>query len=270
VAVSRFRAALRDELVAAAGRPLPGRPPPRRAVLVRAGLAVAALLALGLAAFVLPWGAERAPTPQGAALQPAGITGQQLFSGSLENGVRYRTRALVPAVSFQAAGAQWLADDAQSPTDLVLSVGARRFHPPRFQPPLLTVTFGRLPQVVDPRTNAALPAPHDLVGWLRAHPDLRTRPPVRVQLGGRPASRMDFTVVARPLREDPFCRQRFQIRCTQLAPNASIRAGSAGRLFVVPARPDPLVVAVLSSDPRRLPALIHDSEPLLASLRIGR
>jgi hypothetical protein len=270
VAVSGFREALREELVAAAGRPLPERPLPPRAVLVRAGLAAAALVVVVLAVFVLPWGAERAPTRQAAVLQPAGVNGQPLFSGSLQERVRYRTRELVPAVSFLATGAQWLADDTESPTDVVLSVGSRRFHPPRLHPALLTVTLGRLPQVVDPRTNAVLPAPHDLVGWLRAHPDLRAGPPVRVQLAGRPASRVDFSVAAHPRREDPFCRRRFQVRCTQLAPNASVRARSAGRLFVVPARPDPLVVAVVSSDPRRLPALIRRSAPLLASLRIGR
>jgi hypothetical protein len=198
------------------------------------------------------------------------VTGQPLFGGTLEPGVRYATRDLVPAVSFVASGLPWMADGTQSPLALTLVATGKGFQMPKLDRPALVLTFARLPNVVDPKTNNVLPAPKDLIGWLRAHPDLRAGTPVPVTLAGRAATRLDFTVVAHPSREDPFCRTRYQFSCALLGPDASIKAGSAVRVFVVPGQPDPLLVTLISSDPSKMGRLIKGSEPLLASLRIGR
>jgi hypothetical protein len=266
--MSDFRQALRNELVAAAARPVPTRRLPSRPVLIRSGAFALAVVAVALAVFVLPWGADQAPRPP--AVQPAGVTGQPAFGGSLENGVRYRSRELEPAVSFVPSRLAWNAGTTQSPVVLELNVGSKHFQVPRLNRPQLSLTFGRLPQVSDPKTNEVVPAPSDLVAWLRAHPDLHVGAPVGVTLAGRRATRLDFTVAAKPVHDDPFCIQRFQFHCALLAPGASLRAGSAGRLYVVPARPNPLLVVLVSSDPRRLPALLKGSAGLLDSLRIGR
>jgi hypothetical protein len=266
--MSDFREALRSELVAAAGRPLPRRQLPPRPVLLRAGALAVAAVAVALAIFVLPWGAQHAPPEP--AVQPPGVTGQPLFGGTLEPGVRYASRHLVPTVSFVASGLPWMAGGTQSPLLLQLIASGKGFQMPKLNRPALSLSFARLPQVVDPKTDNVLPAPKDLVGWLRAHPDLRAGTPARVTLAGRAATRLDFTVVAHPSREDPFCRSRFQFSCALLGPDASIKAGSAVRLFVVPGRPDPLLVSLISSDPSQLGRLIKGSESLLASLRIGR
>ena len=47
------------------------------------------------------------PTPQ-----PTPAADRDLFGGSLEPGVRYHTRAFIPALSFEVADTEWIVTDA--------------------------------------------------------------------------------------------------------------------------------------------------------------
>jgi hypothetical protein len=271
-----FRDALRAELVAAAARPLPRRRTrPSRPVLLRgAGLALAAAAA-AVAIFVLPWGATRAPEP---ALRPTALPGQPLFGGSLEHGVRYRTRALHPTISLRAVGPQWFVYDATSPTTLVLQ---RREGDPANAtelPPRGFLAFFRLPTVIDPRTGATGPAPKDLVAWLRSNPNLGITGVTRTRLFGRPATRLAFHIPRRPARVEPNCPYAkvtvatappAVATCAAIASSFSAPADSAGYL-TVPEGADPLVVGQLTLVPAQIGRIVRESTPVVDSVLIGR
>jgi hypothetical protein len=272
-----FRDALRAELVAAAARPVPRRTLPPRPVLLRGAALALAAAAAAVAIFVLPWRAERAAQPT---LQPTELPGRPLFGGSLEDGVRYRTRALHPAISFRAIGSHWFAYDASSPRGLLLQ---RREGDPAQGlegPPVVFLGFLGMPTVVDPATDEILPAPRDLVGWLRANPDLGVERVVRTRVFGRPATQLDFHVPKHPARVDPNCpyakvtvasEPPNVATCAAITPDLPLAAHSAGRLLV-PDGADPLVVvqASLVPTPARIAQIVRESTPLLDSTLIGR
>jgi hypothetical protein len=270
-----FRDVLRAELVAAAERPLPRRTTPSRPVLLRgAGLAIAAAAA-ALAIFVLPWGAEHTPAP---ALQPA-LPGNPLFGGSLEDGVRYRTRALQPPISLRAVGSYWFVYDATSPTTLVLQrregVAGKGTGE---KPPLLFLMFFRMPAVFDPTTGDARPAPRDLVGWMRSNPNLGITSVTRTRVFDRPATRLAFHIPKRPARVDPTCEfAKVTVdteipnvaTCAAIGPSMNAPVGSSG-YFIVPDGDHPLVVGELALVPSQLGQIERESAPVLDSVLIGR
>jgi hypothetical protein len=259
-----FRAGLRAQLVAAAARSEPRRarrPAPRRAVVALGALA--AVAAAVLAIVVLSRGS--APPPPATHRT---LPGRPLFGGTLEPGVRYRSRSLGVPISF-VVGRRWAADSTDAPDNLDLY----RYAPgiqPRLDRAMDFVTFFRMPTVIDPASGAQRPAPADIAGWLARHPDLRAGTPRRTTLAGRAAIALDATVVRRPSREDPFCRTRFRRRCVALAPNVVPFAGTRIRFLVAPAARGPLLVAVGSSRPSRLGLVLRAARPTLDSLRIGR
>jgi hypothetical protein len=265
---SDFRAVLRAELVEAAAHPLPRRTlsRPRRRLLLPLGAIAAAAAAAVLAAVVL--GRDHTPAPPRPAHPPT-LPGRPAFDGTLEPGVRYRSRVLVPPISFVVSGPQWAVEGTSSSLGLQLLLVAPGYQP-RLDRPLLGLGFTRVPEVIDPGSKETQRAPADLVAWLQQHPDLRVSRTERVTVAGRPATRLDFSVVRDPTVEDPVCRQRYQVRCLWLAPQTWIDAGSAGRIYVVADRRGPLVVAVTSSAPKRLRALTRAAAPIIRSLRIAR
>jgi hypothetical protein len=270
-----FRDVLRAELVAAAERPLPRRTAPSRPVLLRsAGLAIAAAAA-ALAIFVLPWGAEHGPAP---ALQPS-LPGNPLFGGSLEDGVRYRTRALQPPISFRASDPHWFVYSASSDTTLVLQrrqggAGTGTGE----KPPLRFLMFFRLARVFDPATGDAGPAPRDLVGWLRSNPNLGITSVTRTRVFHRPATRLTFHIPKRPTRVDPTCEfAKVTVdteiprvaTCAAIGPTVTAPVDSAG-YFIVPDGHDPLVVGELALVPSQLGRIARESAPVLDSVLIAR
>jgi hypothetical protein len=272
-----FRDTLRAELVAAAGRPLPRRSLlPERPVLLRGGLLAAAAAAALLAIFVLPWGAERTPEP---AQRTADLPGRPLFGGSLEAGARYRTRALVPPVSLRADGGQWFVPDATSPTTLVLQrregvagQGPGEKAPRRF---LMLFTLG---SVTDPGTGDIIPAPDDLIGWLRSNPNLGVTAVTRTRLYGRPATRVAFHIPQRPRLVQPNCpfgkvtvdtEPPNVADCAAIAPSVTAPAGSAGYL-IVPDGAEPLIAGELALVPAEVGTIARESKPILDSVIIGQ
>jgi hypothetical protein len=269
-----FRDALRTELVAAAARPLPRRHALPRTTLVRGAALAAAVAAAAIAVLVVPWGADRKPAP---ALQP-NLPGRPLFGGSLEDGVRYRTRALHPQISFRVTGDRWFLQDATAHSDLLLQFREGEPAQGTEMPPVLFLAFLRMPSVIDPGTGEVVPAPRDVVGWLRRNPDLGITSVTRTRVLGRPASRLVFHVPAHPARVDPGCRfTRPAVPgrlprtgpCAAIAPNVSPAAGSSGRLLV-PDGADPLIVAQGSLIPSRVGQAVRVSAPLIASVQVGR
>jgi hypothetical protein len=270
-----FRDALRAELVAAAARPLPRRHALPRPALVRGAALAAAVAAVAIVVLVVPWGADRAPAP---ALQPS-LPGRPLFGGSLEGGVRYRTRALHPPISLRAVRPYWFVYDATSQTSLVLQRREGEAGKGTGEkPPVLFLAFLRLPQLLDPATGEIHPAPGDLVGALRANPDLGITQATRTTLFGRPATRLSFHVPRQPERTTPDCpfakvtvdtEPPNVATCMAVAPNAQLPANSTGYL-IVPDGANPLVVTEVSLVPSRTAQIARESAPVLDSVLIGR
>jgi hypothetical protein len=218
-----------------------------------------------------------APTPPPPATHPA-LPGRPLFGGSLDDGVRYRTRGLQPAISLRAIGPQWFVYDASSPTTLVLQ---RREGDPAQgteRAPLLFLAFFRLPTVVDPGTGNVVPAPEDVVGWLRSNPNLGVTTVTRTRLFGGPATRLAFHIPKHPARVNPDCEYgKVSVdtappslaACAAIAPSFSAPADSAGYV-IVPDGPDPLVVGQLSLVRSRVGQIVRESRPIVDSVLIGR
>jgi hypothetical protein len=193
--------------------------------------------------------------------------------------VRYATRSLQPPISFRAVGSYWFVYDATSTTNLVLQ--RREFVPgvgSGEKPPLLFLGFLRLPQLLDPSTGDARPAPDDLAGALRANPDLGITRTSRTTLFGKPATRLSFHVPKRPARtttDCPFAKVTVDTEppnvatCMAIAPNAPLPANSSGYL-IVPDGPNPLVVTEVSLVPSRTGQIVRESGPVLDSVQIGR
>jgi hypothetical protein len=274
--VSDYRTLLRAELVAAAERPLPRARPSRTFVLRTATVAVAAA-AIALGIFVLPWSASRAPRP---AVHRAQLPGEPLFGGSLQAGERYRTQRLVPQISFVANGDRWFASDSDTRDGLLLLVRAGHLGgtgSPELAP-VLGLGFAHVPQVYVPGTLRVMPAPKDLVGWLKANPLLGVTSVRRTSLAGGPATALAFRVPRHPAQLEPGCRYPAPTKlgqvprqnpCAALAPGLSPAVNSAGTL-IVPDGPDPLVVSEFALDPSRAGEIARDAAPLLASLLIAR
>ena len=78
------------------------------------GAAAAALL-IAIVVFAASTGVKTTPAPT-----PTPTPDHPLFSGSLEPGVRYRTRAFLPPLSFAVGDTEWLALEADRPDRIVL------------------------------------------------------------------------------------------------------------------------------------------------------
>jgi hypothetical protein len=278
--MSGFVSELRRELVAAAEREEARRVPraprlPRPRLLLLAGAAAAAValvlvLALG--------GVRTEPTHNEVPAARPTPEGRELFGGSLEEGVRFRTRAFIPTLSFVATGPNWEAVDATRPDVLALSLGVPRKELgdglTAGQPPIGTLAFARIPVVYNPNVKgleqSRTAAPADLYEWMRAHPDLRVGAARDVTVGGVPGRQFDVTVrFDKPVHEDPGCVQRTLKPCTFLAPNFSAFDGDRIRMTILQTGPDPLVIGQIVFLGEDAGVVHRESEKLLETLRIG-
>ena len=273
--MSDFVSGLRAELVTAAEREQARRvtwrlPEPR---FLLAGLAGAAALAAVLV-LLASGGLRTEPGPPEPAETPV-PEGRELFGGSLEPEVRYRTRAFVPALSFAVPDDLWFVPDASAADLLVLQ--RRQFEQGDLRlegPPTGFLGLWRIQEVYEPGTrglDASLSAaPADLEEWLRAHPDLRVDEASPVTLGGVPGETFRAQVrFDRPAHSDPYCRQRFLVTCTLFAPNLSLEDGTRLRVTILRTEPDPLVITLDARTERDLSELEDAARPVLDSLRIG-
>jgi hypothetical protein len=193
--------------------------------------------------------------------------------------VRYRTRALEPPISLRTEDGAWFVYDATSTTTLYLQrregvagVGTGE------KPPLRFLVFFTLGNVTQPDTGDVVPAPDDLVGWLRSNPNLGVTQVTRTQLYGRPATRLAFHIPKKPVLVEPDCpfgkvtvdtEPPLLAECAAIAPSVTAPADSSGYL-IVPDGADPLVVGELALVPSQVGQIARESQPVLASVLIGR
>jgi hypothetical protein len=261
----------REELVAAAARCLPRQALPS----VRAVLAVVAAVVLAGILVVAFTGGRREEPPVAKRPVPTATGDRELFGGSLESGVRYRTRAFVPALSFEVADAEWTVPDASATASLVL---ARRNRIPgragSERRPTEFVSFTRSTHVYDPDTrgltSSLVPAPFDLRAWLAEHPDLRVGPVEPVTVAGVPGEAFAVTVAfMTPVHRDPSCRLTSLRPCTAIAPGASFFNRTRMRAILLRIEPDPLLISLIAAPRGDLQELEVAAAPVLRSLRIG-
>jgi hypothetical protein len=269
-----FVTELREELVAAAEReqtrrlPRIERPGPRLVLTAAAAAAMAAILILAVSALntkPLQQDREPAATPTPEA--------RDLFGGSLQPDVRYRTRAFVPTLSFEVGDDEWYVGETSLPDALTLE-RRPRVEPGEFMEPVGGVAFNRYSEVYAPSVSgleaSRVAAPGDLQDWLRRHPDLRVGPSEPVTIGNVPGESVDVEVrFKRPAHSDPFCRRTFLRTCTLLAPGVSYFNGTRLRVIVLATEPQPLVITVGGLSERALAAVEKAAAPMLDSLRIG-
>jgi len=269
--MSDFVPALREQLVDAAARRVPRRrPQPRPQALALAGAAALLLVLVALAAL-----GGLQPEPRVADRPPAPAPeGRELFGGGLQAGVRYRTGAFVPTLSFRVADDDWFVEDATGVDHLWLDRRNRTGEPGGEFAPVNGLAFVRLAQVHEPgtrRLRASLTtAPADLHGWLARHPDLRVGRRRAATVAGVPGTVFETSVsFARPAHRDPWCWEQFREVCTLLAPGFAFPDGSRLRTYVLPAGTDPLLITLFALPGGDLDDLEAPAGRLLDSLRIG-
>lgn len=206
--------------------------------------------------------------------------GRELFGGSLEPGVRYRTRAFVPALSFEVADDDWFVPDATAPAFLQLDRRNRTDAPGSEATPLTSLIISRVVAVFDPHVPgigaSRSPAPAELYEWLRDHPDLRVGRPRPVTVAGVPGEIFDARFrFDRPAHGVPCEEARSRSRAPQLAtcaaltPGIGFLDGSRVRTYVLATEPNPLVITLAALPGGDLGELAEAAAPVLESLRIG-
>jgi hypothetical protein len=269
-----FVTELRDELVAAAEReqtrrlPRIERPGPRLVLTAAAAAVMALAVVLAISALnTRPLDDDPAvvaePTPEA----------RDLFGGTLEPDVRYRTRDFVPTLSFAVPDDLWYVEDTTRADALVLD-RRRRLKPGEFGRQPGWLAFDRLAELHDPTVRglaaSRIPAPADLYEWLRHHPDLRVGASESVTVANVPGRSFPVEVrFTRPAHSDPFCRQRYLRTCTLLAPGVSFLNGTRLRIIILATEPQPLIVSIGGYSERALATVEKAAAPVLDTLRIG-
>ena len=270
--MSDFVSALRDELVGAAERESRRRLPrwhtPAPRIMLAAGAAVAMALIVLLAA-----GGLRAPDERRATEPKPEAT--ELFGGTLQPGVVYRTRAFVPTLTFEVPEHGWKVIDTTRSDVLVLEYGEQFFDPAGERRPPGGLWFTRVLEVYDPAVRglaaSLAPPPTDLQGWMREHPDLRVGTSEPVRVAGVAGDSFGVEVrFRRPTHGDPRCRRRIQVTCTALTPKLSFQDRTLLRVTILRTEPEPLVIMHEHFTRAGLRDLEEVAAPVLGSLRITR
>lgn len=268
-----FVTELRAELVAAAEReqvrrlPRVARPGPRLVLALSAAAAMALIVLLAVSAL------STRPLRDDSVVARPTPEARELFGGTLQPDVRYRTRAFVPTLSFVVPDNLWYVADTTRADALVLD-RRRRLEPGEFGRPPGWLAFDRLAELHDPAVRglaaSRIPAPADLYGWLRDHPDLRVGASESVTIAHVPGRSFPVEVrFTRPTHSDPFCRRTYLRTCTLLAPGLSFMNGTRMRIIILATEPQPLIVTVGGYNERALATVEKAAAPVLDSLRIG-
>jgi hypothetical protein len=209
---------------------------------------------------------ERAePTPTPAA-------GRPLFGGSLDAGVRYRTRSFVPPFSFVVADGDWLVQDATGTDHLQLDRRIRTDAPGSELPPRSWLTFSRVRRVFDPRFRHrdADIALDDLHAWMRRHPDLIVGPAEPVTVAGVRGESFHVTVrFSKPARPAGACRPLLVV-CTSIAPDRYYPDGTRLRTIVLPLADGPFVIDIQGQTQRDLDEVEVPAAAVLRSVRLTK
>lgn len=272
--MSDFVTALREELVDAAERErtrrLPRLHPPKPRVMLGIAAAAAIALILLLAAGALN---TRVTDDERPAAEPTPAA-RDLFGGTVQPGVVYRTRAFVPTLTFEVADRDWHVGDTAQPDVLILDHGDGFFDPVEgVRRPPGGLWFTHVLEVYDPAVRSVAaslaPAPGDLHAWMQAHPDLRVGASRPVTVAGVPGERFDVEVrFRRPAHGDPRCREQFQVTCTALTPRMSFQDRTLLSVTVLDTGPEPLVIMLEHFTSAGLRDLEEAAAPVLDSLRI--
>jgi hypothetical protein len=267
--MSDFVTALREQLVDAAEREQARRlprwqPPAPRLVLAAAAAAAMALIVVLAAGALNPRPVDDHPA---ATPTPAG---RDLFGGTLEPDVRYRTSVFTPRLSFVVADDRWMALDTTLPDELRL-IRVTRGVPQTER--VQQLIFLRINEVADPSVRglaaSLTAAPPDLYEWLKEHPDLRVGPAQPVTVAGvageRFAIRFEFD---RPAHVDPWCERHELFTCSYLAPGLNWPDGSRLQMTILRTEPEPLVIVLGGMTKRDVAAVQQAATPLLQSLTV--
>jgi hypothetical protein len=269
--VSDFVTALREQLVDAAEREQARRlprwhPPAPRLVVAVAATAAMALIVLLAASALNPRLVEDDERPA------ATPTPRDLFGGTLEPGVRYRTSEFTPRLSFTVADDRWMALDTTLADELrLIRVKRGAPEPERIQ----QLLFLRINEVADPSVRGLAAslraAPADLYAWLREHPDLRVSPAHSVTVNGVPGERFTVRVAFdRPAHVDPWCERNELVTCTYIAPGINWPDGARLDMTILRTEPQPLVIVMGGLTERDVAAVRQAATPLLESLTVTR
>jgi len=272
--MSGFVPTLREQLVEAAAREqsrrVPQRPElrPRALVLAGAGALLALIVALAALGGLQPEPrvADRPPPPA--------PEGRELFGGSLQPGVRYRTTDFVPALSFAVGDEDWFVEDSTGVDFLYLDRRNRSGEPGGEVAPVTALAFHRVSQVYEAGgrglRGSLAAAPADMHRWLARHPDVRVGPRRPATVAGVPGTVFEAEIsFTRPAHRDPWCWQELREVCTALAPAFMFPDGSRLRTYVLPAGSEPLLITLLALPGGDLDDLEEPAARLLDTLRIG-
>jgi hypothetical protein len=252
-------------------------------VRVRRDLLVLGAVATALLVAIVAFAASTTVTSQPEQATPTATPASQrdLFGGSLEPRVRYRTREFQPRLSFVPfqpplsfvpGDAEWLVIDASRTDNLVLERRYRTGEPGGELPARSALIFSRVNEVIDPRSGDTIRIDDvfDLYRWLRRHPDLdvsRAEPVTLAHLGGlRFDERVRFR---RPARPASVCRPQL-IECTLIAPNRYYARGIRMHTILLPLDRVPLVIDIVGRTQRDLDAVEAAAEELLGTLSVTR
>lgn len=271
--MSDFVSTLREQLVDAAERESARRLPRLNTPAPRLVLAAAATAAMALIVLLAAGALNPRPLDEDRQVAEPTPDARDLFGGTLQPDVRYRTTVFAPQLSFVVDDDRWMATDTTLTHELRLmrvTRGAPDPNPPRIQ----QLIFLRVDEVADPTVRglaaSLTAAPADLYEWLRDHPDVRVGPARAVTVSGvageRFAIRMAFD---RPVHVDPWCRQNEVFTCTYLAPGMNFPDGSRAVVTVLDTEPEPLTIVVGGMSRADVAAAEEAATPVLESLRIG-
>jgi hypothetical protein len=237
----------------------------RRDLLVLGAVAAALLVAIvAFAASTTVTNRSSSPTPTAT---PA--SERDLFGGSLEPRVRYRTRAFEPMLSLVPGDTEWLARDTTSPDYLLLERRNRNGQPGGEYPGRSWLAFSRLPVVYGPGRGSEIAAPADLYSWMRRHPDLEVGARDSALIAHVPGDAFTVRVrFRRPAVFAPMCIVPTNA-CTAIAPNRSLVNGMRMRTIVLRTEPDPIVIDVVGLTRRDLEKVEAPAARVLRTLRIG-
>jgi hypothetical protein len=235
----------------------------RRDLLVL-GAAAAALL-VAIVAFAASTTVKTPPSAPTPTATPA--SQRDLFGGSLEPRVRYRTYEFEPRLSFVPGDAEWLVVNASRADNLVLERRHRSGEPGGELPSRSALIFSRINEVVDPRSGDAIQV-DDLYSWLEQHPDLDVSRAQPVTLAGLDGLRFDERVrFTRPARPASVCRSQL-IDCTLIAPNRYYANGIRMHTIVLPLYRAPLVIDIVGRTQRDLDMVEAPAEEVLRTLEV--
>ena len=274
--MSDFVTALREELVEAAEREERRRLPRVHAPTPRLVLAAAAAAAIALIVLLAAGALNTRITDDERSTSEPRPAARDLFGGTLQPGVVYRTRAFVPTLTFEVAGRDWQVGDTTRSDVLILDHGEGFFDPVAgVRRPPGGLWFTRVLEVYDPAVRSVAaslaPAPDDLHAWMSAHPDLSVGPSEPVTVAGVLGERFAVEVrFRRPAHDDPRCREQAQVTCTALSPRMTFQDHTLLQVTVLRTGPEPLVIMLEHFTRAGLRDLEKAAAPVLESLRITR